>query len=135
MSETTHEGGCLCGAIRYCVRAPHPGVAVCHCSMCRRQSGAASVPWISAPVKNIEFTKGYTSIFKSSEKGERGFCKVCGTFLTFAHADWPDDLDVTVGSLDRPEDFAPTHHIWTSTRLHWVPDDGLPAYPETKSKE
>jgi len=135
MGETSYQGGCLCGAVRYRFRDPLPGVAMCHCTMCRRQSGATAVPWVTLNENNIEFTKGKPTTFKSTKKGERGFCGTCGTPLTFTHEDWPGEVDITVGSLDRPEDFPATHHIWTTTRLTWVHDDGLPSYPEGTPKD
>ena len=39
--EDTMAGGCLCGAVRYTVNGPIQGeIAHCHCTMCRRSSGA-----------------------------------------------------------------------------------------------
>jgi hypothetical protein len=32
-------GGCLCGAVRYQVRGPLRGIALCHCGQCRRWHG------------------------------------------------------------------------------------------------
>lgn len=34
------EGGCLCGAMRYILKAA-PRVHYCHCSMCRQCTGSA----------------------------------------------------------------------------------------------
>lgn len=41
------EGGCLCGAVRYRVTGKPYHVTHCHCSMCRRASGAPLVTWFS----------------------------------------------------------------------------------------
>ncbi len=35
------RGGCLCGRVRYEVAGPLANADHCHCSMCRRQHGAA----------------------------------------------------------------------------------------------
>ena len=45
MSDTAEfEGGCLCGAVRYrAISSPIRGV-ICHCSMCRKHSGAPYWP-------------------------------------------------------------------------------------------
>ncbi|MBT9317995.1 GFA family protein [Leptothoe spongobia] len=37
----TIKGGCLCGKVRYEVTGRLFDVSHCHCSMCRRQHGAA----------------------------------------------------------------------------------------------
>ena len=35
------EGGCFCGSVRYSFESYNYPSANCHCSMCRRTSGAA----------------------------------------------------------------------------------------------
>ncbi|KPW91720.1 hypothetical protein ALO50_01812 [Pseudomonas syringae pv. cerasicola] len=42
MSEI-HSGGCHCGGLRYQFDAPLRDIAHCHCSICRRTSGATVV--------------------------------------------------------------------------------------------
>src|SRR2546422_6792471 len=39
----THEGGCLCGTVRYrVVGNPNPTLTgVCHCTLCQRRTGSA----------------------------------------------------------------------------------------------
>jgi hypothetical protein len=62
----------------------------------------------------------------------RSFCADCGTALTFRADDRPEQVDVTVASLDAPEAVAPREHIWTSRALPWLRfDDDLPRYEET----
>ena len=36
-----HEGGCLCGSIRYRVVGDPIRAGVCHCTFCKRRSGSA----------------------------------------------------------------------------------------------
>ena len=123
-------GGCLCGGIRYRVTAPVAEVAHCHCRMCRRAVGAVVVTWFTVPLDAFEVTLGRLKTWRSSAKGERGFCPDCGTQITFHHADYPDDLDVTLASLDRPEDHPAEAHIWTGSRLPWLHlDEDLPQSP------
>ena len=65
--------------------------------------------------------------FQSSDHGTRYFCGTCGLPLAFCTTKHPDDLDLTVSTLQNPEQFAPVRHVWTSTRLPWWPADDLPA--------
>jgi hypothetical protein len=36
-----HEGGCLCGAVRYRVRGEPARGSACHCTFCQKRSGSA----------------------------------------------------------------------------------------------
>ena len=40
-------GGCFCGRVRYEARGPAFNRTSCHCSICRRTSGAPFVAWFS----------------------------------------------------------------------------------------
>src|SRR5438552_1848995 len=51
-------GGCFCGAIRYRVSATTGDVTHCHCSICRRTTGAPFVTWATFPAAAFAFTAG-----------------------------------------------------------------------------
>lgn len=125
------EGGCQCGAVRYRVTGEPIVVAVCHCTMCRRAHAAPAVTWAMFADGQVAFTKGTPAAFASSPEAKRGFCSGCGTQLSFTATYIPGLIDVTVGSLDRPDALTPTLHYWHSVRLPWVQfADDLPKYPE-----
>jgi len=57
----------------------------------------------------------------------------CGSPLTYTHTGRTNEINVTTCSLDDPEAFPPSHHIWLRDRLEWVRfGDGLPVYDETQ---
>jgi hypothetical protein len=125
------EGGCLCGAIRYRVVGPIPPGGHCHCSMCRRASGAVALTWVSVPRQNFAFTDGEPSTYRSSAHAERKFCPNCGSPLTFYSTKAPEDIDITLATFDHPEDLRADRHIFAADRLHWLQlDDHLPDYPD-----
>ena len=37
----THEGGCLCGAVRYRVTEEPYLAGICHCNQCKKRTGSA----------------------------------------------------------------------------------------------
>ncbi|MSO54955.1 MAG: GFA family protein [Rhodospirillales bacterium] len=126
-------GGCLCGRIRYQSTAAPRLVTHCHCTICRRQSGAAFLTWASFQAAALTITQGTPTGIRATEKAERSFCAECGTPMTFRFFASPDEIDVTIGSLDDPTAVTPQDHIWTSTQLHWLAfSDGLPSYPERR---
>lgn len=131
----TIAGGCLCGATRYRAEGPVSDATLCHCQTCRRASGAPAVAWITVPVERFGWLQAEPPAYRSSPPVTRWFCGRCGTALAYAHRDHPDVMDLTVGSLDRPEDFAPGEHIWVRHRLAWFAAlDVLPAHEETRPR-
>jgi hypothetical protein len=68
---------------------------------------------------------------RSSPGAERGFCSRCGTQVSFTADYIPGLIDITIGSLDDPEQIAPDFHYWESRRLRWVQfADALPRHAE-----
>lgn len=126
-------GGCYCGLVRYEAAGATFHETSCHCSICRRTTGAPFVTWFSVPRAGFRLVRGEPTRFRSSPKGERSFCARCGTQLSFAHADFPDEIDVTTCSLDEPNALPPKDHTWTASRLDWVAlADALPEHPQAR---
>lgn len=125
-------GGCFCGAIRYEAHGKPFHETNCHCSVCRRTTGAPFVTWFSVPAVDFRFVRGNPVRFPSSEQGVRSFCAVCGTQLTFEHACFADEIDVTTCSLDDPNALPPLDHTRVSSRLRWIARDHLPEHQEAR---
>ena len=125
---TTLEGGCLCGRLRYRLERVKSAYW-CHCTMCRRASGSAALPWVSVAREDVTFTSGEPAVFESSPGVIRRFCGRCGSPIVFDMAR-EADVDVTIGTLDDPDRVSPTHHIWASSALHMARHLGerLPRY-------
>ncbi|HMJ56407.1 MAG TPA: GFA family protein [Polyangiaceae bacterium] len=122
-------GGCFCKFVRYRIDASPFHEANCHCTMCRRTSGAAFVTWFTVPRRAFRAMSGEPRSFASSDDGTRTFCPRCGTPLTFSSRRLPDEIDVTAGSLDEPSEVRPKADIYIGTKLPWIVlDDDLPSY-------
>ena len=63
---------------------------------------------------------------------DRGFCSACGTPLTFAHKG-ADYLNISVGSLDRPENVKPEIQIGIESRIPWTAD--IPQFREKQTEQ
>jgi hypothetical protein len=130
MPDPVYEGGCLCGAVRYEARGIARYLCFCHCVSCRRAAGAAVVPWVTFARAQLRFTRGALTEYRSSAAVLRGFCAACGTSLTFSNQTRPQDIDLTLASLDEPQRLPPTMHVWVQDKLPWLSiADGLPQYP------
>ena len=113
-------GGCFCGQVRYVFTGYQFPTANCHCSMCRRTSGAAFVSWIVVPKTNFRYTAHIPKTLESSLHGTRYFCDRCGTPVACVIDSHPDVIDVTICSLDNPDCVKPKIDIYTDTKLSWI---------------
>ena len=128
------RGGCLCGDVRFEIDEVYDA-GYCHCSICRRSSGAPAVAWANLPSRAFRLVAGETRAFASSENWVRHFCPRCGAPVFQQVPDPPDDgsdpLCILIGSLDDPNAIRPTAHIWCSARLpSFEFDDDLPCFEE-----
>ena len=109
-------GGCQCGAVRYALCAEPTGASICHCRMCQKAFGNYFAPLAGVRRRDFAWTRGEPGIFRSSEAVERGFCRDCGTPLSFSYVE-RDRISVSIGSLDRPERVAPERQDGIESRL------------------
>jgi hypothetical protein len=122
-------GGCYCGAVRYETDGEPFHETICHCADCRRIVGAASVAWLTVSRSRFRFTGKDPASIRSSASVTRRFCGVCGTSLTYENDAVPDEVDVTIASLDDPDAWPPKDHTRTQQKLRWdAICDGLPAF-------
>lgn len=130
MSESAqrHEGGCLCGAVRYVIKGPFTYSGHCHCRSCQRAIGAGFVTWVGAKPETFEVTKGEITYCETSPGIQRGFCGRCGSSLTYGGEGW-DDIGVTAASLDDPAEARPESNVYLDHRQPWVViDESLRKY-------
>jgi hypothetical protein len=127
--ESVHEGGCLCGAVRYAARGPLRDVVYCHCSQCRRQT---RLYFATTAVDKDDFTltsQASLRWYAASDFALRGFCGDCGSVL-FWKAHSARHIAILAGSLDDPGDLRAVSHICTEGRpSFYALCDGLPQYP------
>ena len=114
------SGGCLCGAIRYESRKKPTETGYCHCSICRKSTGAPVVAFASFPESAFTYTKGKPSIYRSSSSGHREFCSKCGTQICYRETDNAETVDINSGTLDDLETVEPKCHIYTNDAVSWL---------------
>ena len=127
MKRMRITGGCACGRCAYAIEGVFaPDIAICHCAQCRTSTGGTHVTWATVPRAAFRWTGRRPRLFRSSAHGRRWFCPACGAQLALWTARAPDTIDVTVATFRHPGAHAPDRHIWTETKLTWVPTDDLP---------
>lgn len=128
------QGGCLCGDVAYEIGTTLKWITHCHCSMCRKQHGAAFATYASVGRKHVAVRDPSARLtrFRSSAKVVRTFCGRCGASLFWEHDDAPGILDVALGTLDSDPDHPPDAHIFVASKASWSRiDDDLPRHPES----
>ena len=130
MGNPRYPGGCFCGAVRYEAAGSARTLCYCHCESCRRAAGSPLVAWGTFDRGSFRVTRGTLAEFRSSKPVVRGFCASCGSCLTYRHEARPDEIDVTLGTLDEPTRLLPQMHVWVADKLPWVKiADALPQWP------
>lgn len=99
--ETVRTGGCQCGAIRFRITGDRLEGSICHCRMCQKATGGLFGAAIGVDDGDLEWTRGATAAFQSSSVATRGFCRDCGTPMTFV---WePGYTAINAGCFDQPD--------------------------------
>jgi hypothetical protein len=116
-----HTGGCQCGAIRYALYTDPSNPHICHCRMCQKAVGNYFASLAGVPLADFAWTRGQPGIFRSSEGVERGFCRDCGTPLSFRYLA-RGRIGVTLGSLDMPGRIKPAKQFGIESRVSFFDD-------------
>ena len=123
-------GRCLCGAVEYAVDDAFKYSLNCHCSDCRKATGAAFKSFAGIERDRVRLVKGREHVFIYGDPAANHDvrCQVCGSFLYsdirstgFAH--------VTLGTLVDTPTLRPTAHIFVGDKAPWFEvTDGLPQH-------
>ncbi|MEO6362568.1 MAG: GFA family protein [Caldimonas sp.] len=123
--DEIHQGGCLCGSVRYKTIGQPIKVFVCHCSMCQRATGSAFAIEPAFLKSNVEFTgkpvAGYS--YRSPDHGRLlhfTFCATCGTRVGLSLERLPLSQIVYGGTFDEPGWLKPDCQIFMRSAVPWV---------------
>lgn len=117
------EGGCLCGAVRYQLKAEPRATAVCHCTHCQKQSGTPlsfNLVMREADYAQTGETMVYVDEGDSGHPVYRHFCGRCGSPIFVKTALLPGKVIVKAGTLDSMEGLQPQTEIYTDHAVKWL---------------
>ena len=119
---TVRTGSCLCGARSYQIEGEIGGVLICHCSLCRKASGANGNAILIVPKAQFRWLEGedhgVTYALRPTYTITR--CRTCGTPLP-AEVD-ETNVYVTAGTLDDPLGEGVRKHLFCASRADWDRD-------------
>ena len=129
------QGSCLCGAVRYEVTEPFQRAGYCHCSRCRKLTGASAALNGRLRGEGFRFIRGeeQLGVYRPADSQLAAiFCRTCGS--TLFRGEWPDGdlIGIRLGTLDGDPGIEPQFHIFVDSRgpAEQLPDDGLPRFSE-----
>jgi len=117
--SATLTGKCFCGAVHYAVADEFAYALNCHCSNCRRTTGAAFKPVAGIPRDKLLVTRGADQLLIYGEPmGNDQHCRQCGSLLysvvrngAFVH--------VAMGTLVDAPSIRPAVHIFVGSKAPW----------------
>ena len=121
------KGGCLCGSVSYEITGPLFDADHCHCSMCRRQHGAAFATYAKFNPDEFKWTseEEYIKVYETLGGAGWCFCSHCGS--TVAGTDKGRITSVTLGTIQGDPGIKPESHIFVASKAPWheINDDLL----------
>lgn len=124
-------GECLCGAVRFSVEDAFRYALNCHCSQCRRATGAAFKSFAGIERSRFEVQAGEKELLIYGDaKSHDSHCGTCGGFL-YSVVRNGQYVHVNLGSLADSPSIRPTAHIHVGSKATWhtITDD-LPQHDE-----
>lgn len=128
------RGSCLCGGVRFELEAVAGPFELCHCSRCRKVSGAAHIAGIGVRTRDYRMTAGH-DLVRSFTLPVRDtppaygvyFCSRCGSPIPPADpaGEW---FEIAAGLLDDDPGIPVDRHIFVDFAAAW--DRGLDALPQ-----
>ncbi|MEM8857222.1 MAG: GFA family protein [Chloroflexota bacterium] len=132
----TINGKCLCDQVQYEITGRLFSIDHCHCSMCRRQHGAAFATYADFDPANFRWVAGENliKIYEPSAGGGWCFCVECGS--TLAGTDQGKITSITLGTVEGDPGVRPEFHIFVGSKAAWYEiGDDLPQFEERPIKE
>jgi hypothetical protein len=123
-----HEGGCVCGAVRFKAIGEPSRVTICHCTWCQRRTGTAFGTEVVFENSQVVVTGDEIGRYRhvSDESGrwlDVEFCRRCGSNLGFTLEAAPGIRTLPAGAFDDPAwigaDRYRIRHVYLRSRRVW----------------
>ncbi|MEN8763846.1 MAG: GFA family protein [Thiogranum sp.] len=134
MQNSKVSGSCLCGAVTYQFAGPLKVFQYCHCSRCRKFTGAAHAANIIIDPTQFKWLSGEDSVGRfelpEAKHFATSFCKMCGSSLPWLTKSGRA-IVIPAGTLDTDPQAKPSQHIFYANKAAWFEKvDDLKTYRE-----
>ncbi len=122
-----HEGGCLCGEVRFAVTGLPLRVTYCTCRFCQKMTGTSMNTLVGFLRENLEILRGEPTVHTHVSEGSgkeiyMHSCQTCTSTILLTLERFPDAAGVLAGSFDDPNWFprSPENskYIFTNAAQH-----------------
>lgn len=120
-------GTCLCGAVAYEIRGPFTHFRHCHCSRCRKASGASHATNAVVPPDAFRWLRGEADVSRfdlpQAASFATAFCRRCGSPLPHLTRSGRSVI-VPAGTFDGDPGQRPSQHVFWPSRAPWTDSPG-----------
>ncbi len=118
---TAAAASCYCGALHASLDLAEASALHCHCSQCRRLSGAAFSTWLNLPKAGFRIDAGVDdlTVFAVSENTIRHFCRHCGAHVYSTDTREPDIVGLPLGIVTGDVLPQPDMHYYFDSGVAW----------------
>ncbi len=121
----TMKGSCLCGTVSFEVKKLSGPFEICHCSRCRKLSGAQGMPAVGADPADFTLLTGADNIetyaapiIHRPPAYHSYFCKTCGSPVPLA-GEGDTFMEIPAGLFDDDISIQPDKHIFVEHLPDW----------------
>jgi hypothetical protein len=124
-AELLHEGGCVCGGLRFRTTGAPARVSACACRWCQRRTGSALGVSVYFERGNVAFSgdapRTYRVVSDAGRWIETQFCSTCGTTVGWTLEFLPDFQGIAGGTFDAPAFwYEPERLVFARSKPEWL---------------
>jgi hypothetical protein len=124
------SGHCLCGDITVATSVDPAFQANCHCTDCRRSTGAVYATILFFKEEDVTLGGETGEFHHLSDRGSemtKLFCPKCGGPVATKNSARPGMIGLRAGLFDQPEAIKPERNVFLDSRIPSTPiDEGIP---------
>ena len=125
------SGECFCGSVRYEIDGELQAMYCCHCSRCRKMSGASCTTNAIINSDSFRITHGVDKLtIVQNGEHNRHHCSICHGWLYVSSAAYEGVIFVPCGTLNEAPNKKIDYHVHVDSKAAWTEiSDGKPQFP------
>lgn len=113
-------GRCYCGSTRFAATELPRTVTYCHCTDCRRVTGAPVAAFAAFNDTAVSFSPGDGRAIETSPGVRRTFCARCGSPVSGRYDYLQGTVYIAIGLIDQADTLPPALHAHCDSKLPWL---------------